>query len=380
MPREITDTTVGVVGGGQLCRMLGEAAAPLGIELLFLDPTPRAPAHPVAVEQFTAPFDDREALEELAERSDVLTYEIELADPDVLRAVREATGTPVHPHPETLRITKDKLREKRFLREHGLPVPDFRSVDSADDLDECFDALGSPAMLKLRRGGYDGRGNVPVDSPEEARRALDELPGDVLMEEMIDFDRELSAIGVQGPDKRDTFPVTETLHEEEILRCTVTPARTSQQIRARARSVALSVLEALGGRGVFGIEMFERDGEVLVNEIAPRPHNSGHWTIEGTHNSQFQQHLRAVAGQPPGSTALRNPAVTVNILGDRDRGPGGLTNTRSVMDHPKTHLHWYGKREVRRLRKMGHVTCVGHDVEELKRTTESVVDSLGFES
>jgi len=379
MTIEITDTTIGVVGGGQLCRMLGEAAAPLGIELPFLDPTPRAPAHPVAGEQITAAFDDRDGLMALAERSDALTFEIELADPEVLRDVQETTGTPVHPHPDTLRVTGDKLRERTFLREHDLPVPDFVGVEDPRNLSDHLDTLGRPAMMKLRRGGYDGRGNLPVSTDAQARQAFEELPGPVLLEEQIDFDRELSVIGVRGDDDRAIFPLTETMHEEEILRTTITPARTSEAVRGRAHTVARRVLEALEGRGVFGIEMFERDGDVLVNEIAPRPHNSGHWTIEGAEVSQFEQHLRAVAAQPLGPTVQRDPAVTVNILGELEADRARLSGVRTILEQPECHLHWYGKREVWPLRKMGHVTAVGENRDDLVRNTRSVVQNLRFQ-
>ncbi|MFB6311407.1 MAG: 5-(carboxyamino)imidazole ribonucleotide synthase, partial [Salinirussus sp.] len=300
------DDVVGVVGGGQLGRMLGEAAGPLGIELVVADPTPDAPAAPVVRDQLVGDFDDRDTLRELAERVDYLTYEIELADPDVLEEVRDETGTPVHPHPDTLRTIEDKLVQKRRLADAGIDVPKFRAVESADALRSACEDLGYPAMLKARTGGYDGRGNILVESPSDIDDAIATIAGPAMVEEFVDFDRELAVMGCIGEGEVDTFPVTETIHEAEILRTTLSPARTSERVRERARETALDILEVMEGRGAFGIELFETpDGRILLNEIAPRPHNSGHWTIEGCHTSQFAQHLRAVTGRPLGSTERR---------------------------------------------------------------------------
>jgi len=373
--------TVGVVGGGQLGRMLGEAAAPLGLELLVTDPTPDCPAAPVVRDQIVGDFDEAATLRELAERADYLTFEIELADPDVLERVAEETGTPVHPAPETLRTIQDKLVQKRRLSDAGVPVPEFRAVDTADDLREACEELGYPAMLKARTGGYDGRGNIRVEGPEDVADAVDEIAGPAMVEEMVDFERELAVMGCRGADERDTFPVTETIHREEILRESVAPARASRAVRERARDVAHDVLDVMEGRGVFGIELFETtDGEILLNEIAPRPHNSGHWTIEGCHTSQFEQHLRAVIGQPLGSTDQRFPTVSTNILGDvSERQPAELRGEDSVLGTPRAHLHWYGKREVYALRKMGHVTLTDDDRDGLLADARDLRDGLTFE-
>jgi 5-(carboxyamino)imidazole ribonucleotide synthase len=355
-----SETTVGVVGGGQLGRMLGEAAAPLGVDLVVSDPTPDAPAAPVVRDQVVGDFDDEATIRALAERADYLTFEIELADPDALERVSEETGTPVHPHPETLRTIQDKLVQKRRLRDAGVPVPAFRQVDSVADLRDALDELGYPAMLKAREGGYDGRGNVPVESPDDVEAAFAAIDGPAMVEEFVDYDRELAVMGCVGDGERDTFPVTETIHEAEILRTTVSPARTDAAVRERARDVALDVLDVLSGRGVFGVELFEADGEILLNEIAPRPHNSGHWTIEGCHTSQFEQHIRGVVGLPLGTTDRRAPTVSANILGDVEkRQQARLAGVEDALARERLAVHWYGKREVYRLRKMGHVTLVG---------------------
>jgi len=376
-------TTLGVVGGGQLGRMLGEAAAPLGIDLVVSDPTPEAPASPVAREQVVGDFDDEETIRAVAERADVLTFEIELADPDALERVSEETGTPVHPHPETLRTIQDKLVQKDRLSEAGVPVPAYRRVDSADDLRDALDDLGYPAMLKAREGGYDGRGNVPVESPDDVETAFDAIDGPAMVEEFVDYERELAVMGCRGDDERDTFPVTETIHREEILRESLAPARASGAVRERAREVAGDVLDVMDGRGVFGVELFQTsDDEILLNEIAPRPHNSGHWTIEGCHTSQFEQHARAVTGLPLGTTELRDPTVSANILGDVDqRQDATLSGMAEALRTERLALHWYGKRAVYPLRKMGHVTLVGdgeQSRDELLAQTREVRDALTF--
>jgi len=374
--------------------MLAEAAAPLGVEVVVSDPTADPPAAPVTRDQIHGGFDDYDAVRDLAERADYLTFEIELTDPDLLERVAAETDTPVHPHPETLRIIEDKLVQKRRLADAGVPVPEFREVDSADDLRAALDDLGYPAMLKARKGGYDGRGNVPVESPDDVDEAFAEIvdaaqggshedpAGVAMVEEMVDFERELAVMGCLGSEQwgedgepeRDTFPVTETIHREEILRETRSPPEADVGVRERAREVALDVLDVMEGRGVYGIELFQGpDDEILLNEIAPRPHNSGHWTIEGCHSSQFEQHVRAVTGRPLGDTGRRAPTVSANILGDVDeRRDATLSGEDTVFERPRAHLHWYGKREVYRLRKMGHIALVGAESEPTDRLLADV--------
>ncbi|NGM69980.1 5-(carboxyamino)imidazole ribonucleotide synthase [Natronolimnobius sp. AArcel1] len=378
--------TLGVVGGGQLGRMLAEAASPLGVEVVVLDPTPDCPAALVARDQIVAEFDDEEAIRELAERADVLTFEIELADQTVLERVSEESGTPVHPKPATLETIHDKLVQKRELEAAGVPVPPFRAVEDADDIRDAIDDYGAPVMLKARTGGYDGRGNVPVESKAEAEEALESVAGPAMVEAFVEFEREVSVIAVKGYDEIASFPIGENIHVDEILRETVVPARSSDAAADRAREVAADVLEVMDGRGVYGIELFETtDGEMHLNEIAPRPHNSGHWTIEGAHSSQFEQHVRAVLGWPLAATELRNPTVSVNLLGDvKESQNAALHGVEQIHETPGAHLHWYGKREARPLRKMGHVTLCARDdnttAEELLETARDLEDSATFQS
>ncbi|TQQ80872.1 5-(carboxyamino)imidazole ribonucleotide synthase [Halonotius terrestris] len=383
--------TLGVVGGGQLGRMLAEAAAPLGVEVIVLDPTPQCPASLVARDQIVGEFDDPDAVRELAAASDVLTFEIELADPDLLEDVADEYDIPINPDPGTLRTIQDKLVQKEALADAGIPVPDFIGIGGEKDLRLAVEELDG-VMLKAREGGYDGRGNTPVQDPDDAADALNELGVDTMAEAFVPFERELSVIGVKGADGVDTYPVTETIHEEEILRASVSPARTDDDVRDRAREVARDVLEFLDGYGVYGIELFEtEDGDILVNEIAPRPHNSGHWTIEGARTSQFETHVRAVLGWPLGPTALREPTVSVNILGDVSEPEAAtLHNVDRVLDSPNAHMHWYGKKQVRPLRKMGHITVTDPDAADgegaddasdrdaLLDRAESIRDSVTF--
>ncbi|ELY60717.1 phosphoribosylaminoimidazole carboxylase, ATPase subunit [Natronococcus amylolyticus DSM 10524] len=385
--------TLGVVGGGQLGRMLAEAAAPLGVEVVVLDPTPDCPAALVARDQIVAEFDDEAGIRELAARADVLTFEIELADQDVLERVSEESGTPVHPDPATLETIHDKLVQKRALEDAGVPVPPFRAVEDADDIREAIDDYGAPVMLKARTGGYDGRGNVPVESKADAAEALESVAGPAMVESFVDFEREISVIAVKGDGETAAFPIGENVHKDEILRETIVPAGSSEAVEQRALEVAEDVLEVMDGRGVYGIELFETSealrasedssgGDVLLNEIAPRPHNSGHWTIEGAQSSQFEQHARAVLGWPLAATDLRSPTVSVNLLGDVEESRDAeLRNLDRILETPAANLHWYGKRQVRPLRKMGHVTIAGREGEttdELLETARELERSVTF--
>jgi 5-(carboxyamino)imidazole ribonucleotide synthase len=386
--------TLGVVGGGQLGRMLAEAAAPLGVEVVVLDPTPRCPASPVARNQIVAEFDDADAIARLADRTDALTVEIELAGAEALAAAADSAGVDVEPAPSTLETIRDKLVQKRRFRDAGVPVPDFRAVDTPGELRVALDDLGTPAMLKARTGGYDGRGNVPVEDPADAESAMRAVGGPAMVEAIVEYDRELSVIAVRGDGERVFFDPSENVHREEILRETLVPARTDDGVRDRARDVADRVLDVLAGRGVFGVELFEVDGEILVNEVAPRPHNSGHWTIEGATTSQFEEHVRAVLGYPLGSTGTRDPTVVVNLLGTVDErrpvapavsggpersvpGDAVEVDATPALKHDDGHLHWYGKREVYPLRKMGHVALsADRPVEELLAEGRAIRDAI----
>ena len=328
---------------------------------MVLDPTPGCPAAQAGAGQIVAGFRDSAAIRELASRADIITYEIESGDADVLESIRGETQ--VSPLPSTLRVIQDKLLQKSFLRDRGIAVADFAGVESRAQLDESLARFGCPAILKARRDGYDGRGNYRIASPDGAGAALGYF-GDrpVMIERAVDFGMEVSVIAARNTRGRiATYPAVENMHGEGILRTTVAPARAPQSVLDEAASVARRTMEVLDGAGVFGIEMFvERSGGVLVNEIAPRVHNSGHHTLVSSETPQFEQHLRAVLGMDLGPTRLLRPAVMCNIL-----GPDGFEGPYSIAGAPDAggdaHLKMYGKAVSKPRRKLGHLTLVGAD-------------------
>ena len=330
---------------------------------IVLDPTPGCPAAQAGAGQIVAGFRDSAAIRELASRADIITYEIESGDADVLESIQGETQ--VSPLPSTLRVIQDKLLQKRFLRDRGIAVADFAGVETREQLDESLGRFGCPSVLKARRDGYDGRGNCRIDSPGEAGGALARFGGrPVMVERAVDFGMEVSVIAARNTRGRiATYPAVENMHGEGILRTTVAPARAPRGVLDEADRVARRTMEVLDGAGVFGIEMFvERSGgAVLVNEIAPRVHNSGHHTLVSSETSQFEQHLRAVLGMDLGPTRLLRPAVMCNIL-----GPDGFEGPYSCAGAPGggggAHLKMYGKAVSKPRRKLGHITVVGGDM------------------
>lgn len=354
---------LGIVGGGQLGLMLAEAAQKIGVETVVLEPTPEAPAS-LITRQVLGDFKDYDAVKAFAAEADVLTFEIESANAEAL-AELAAEGYPVHPSPSTLSIIKDKLAQKTFLREHGIPVGPFMDVPDEQAARKAGEVLGYPYVLKARSGGYDGRGNATVGSAEDIPAAIEKLGGTRLYAEgFVHFEKELAVVAVRSlsGDVR-TYPVVETIHENHICVTVMAPAQVDAALREKAEALAARIMEAFHGAGVFGIEMFLANGEVLINEIAPRVHNSGHFTIEGSETSQFENHVRAVCGMELGSTAMKAPAaVMINILGERSgpAEPQGVAQAEAL----GAGVHIYGKKETKPARKMGHLTCVGDDLEE----------------
>lgn len=368
-PRGPVGAVIGIIGGGQLGRMLAEAASSSESlagrisRTVVLDPTPGCPAAQAGAGQIVAGFRDSAAIRELASRADIITYEIESGDADVLESIQGETQ--VSPLPSTLRIIQDKLLQKSFLRDRGIAVADFAGVEGRGQLDEALARFGCPAILKARRDGYDGRGNYRIGSPDAAGAAAGHF-GDrpVMVERAVDFGMEVSVIAARNTRGRvATYPAVENMHGEGILRTTVAPARAPREVLDEAAAVARRTIEVLDGAGVFGIEMFvERSGRVLVNEIAPRVHNSGHHTLVSSETSQFEQHLRAVLGMELGPTRLLRPAVMCNIL-----GPDGFEGPYSLAGAPPAgggaHLKMYGKAVSKPSRKLGHLTLVGGDMD-----------------
>ena len=366
---------LGIIGGGQLGMMLTEAAARMpGVSgVTVLDPVPRCPASQVGARQITAGFGDVDAMRELAKASDVITYEIESGDSRVLASLSDVV---INPSPDTLRIIQDKLLQKSFLRALALPVPEFAMVESPDQALDVLEDFGYPALLKARRGGYDGRGNYLVESPdvvEEAVAGFGNAP--LMLEKFVPYVMEISVIVARSvAGHMGSYPAVENIHQNSILRQTISPARIDARTAELAEDLAMATMEGLRGAGVFGIEMFVLEGgDLMINEIAPRVHNSGHHTLQSAHTSQFEQHIRAVMDMNLGSTELHGPAVMYNIL-----GPPGYTGPYKPpqISRPNLHLKMYGKAVSKPLRKLGHANLTGADTDTLLRTLDSVRDRL----
>ena len=373
---------IGIVGGGQLAKMTAQAAHPLGCSVRVLERQPEFPADLCDTDTVLGDWDDPAVLGVLATDVDVVTLENELVDAGALEAVA-ARGALVLPSPATIHVTPDKLLQKRRLAAAGLPVPAFRDAPTRAALDAAAADLGLPVVVKRRRGGYDGRGNATARDAAGLDRAWERLGADargLYVEVFVPFVAEAAAIVVRGRDGGVvSYPVVETVNADHVCREVVAPGRFDPALAARAADVARAAVAAVDGVGAFGVEMFVgRDGEVLVNELAPRVHNTGHYTIEGCTCSQFENHLRAVLGWPLGSTAMRAPAAAmVNLLG---AGPGtgephGLARALAVEG---AHVHVYGKTRSERGRKMGHVTALGATPEAALATAREAAGRIRF--
>jgi 5-(carboxyamino)imidazole ribonucleotide synthase len=349
---------VAVLGGGQLGRMLALAGIPLGVRFRFLDPSPDATAGALGPLVVGA-LGDEAALVEVSQRADVVTYEWEGVPASGARFVA-ASGRTVLPPPAALDVAQDRLHEKETCRRLGIATPAFATVDDREDLDRAVKEIGVPAVLKTRRGGYDGKGQFVLRAPEDVERAWSVLGGvPLLLEAHVPFDREVSVLAVRDHDGATScWPLVENHHADGILRRSIAPAPAlSRPLQDAGEVVARKLLDELGYVGVLAVELFEVGGALLVNELAPRVHNSGHWTIEGSPTSQFENHLRAVLGWPLGSTAAVGASAMVNCI-------GALPHPREVLAIPGAHFHDYGK-EPRPGRKVGHVTVTADDLDEL---------------
>lgn len=344
---------IGVLGGGQLGRMLALAGARLGLDVVIFDPEPDCPASRVAAETVTAAYDDLAAVARFAKSVDAVTYEFE--NVPVETALEAAKHAPLRPGANALEAAQDRLTEKTFLNAHGAPTVAFQTVDDAGRAREAAEALGAPAILKTRRFGYDGKGQQVIRTVDEAEAAFAAIGARAaILEAFAPFERELSIVAARSLDGEvRAFPLSENRHADGILRETLAPAEADAAVRAEALRIVTALLEALDYVGVLAVELFALDdGRLLVNEIAPRVHNTGHWTQDACLTDQFEQHMRAVAGWPLGDPAPFAPARMVNLIGsDADTWERWLTEPGAV-------LHLYGKRETRDGRKMGHVNIV----------------------
>lgn len=359
-------STIGIVGGGQLGRMLTLAAKPLGFHVIVIDPSPNSPAAQVGAEEITANLYDESALLQLADVADYITVEIEHLDADILKKLVKH-GKHINPDPQTIRLIQDKYAQKEFLQKNGIPTTAFMPVTNAQEAEEALVRFGGRMLIKTRHGAYDGRGNMIVNNKAGIQRALTQF-GDFKLyaEAFVPFKKELAVMIARGLDGTvAAYPVVETKHERSICVEVQAPADVSKKSRDRAIKIAHQVAVHLRGAGVFGIEMFlTGDGEILINEVAPRVHNSGHYTIEACRTSQFEQHIRAITGLPLGDTDMVVPAAAmVNILGQRNGPikPAGLAEALAV---PQTSIHIYGKSPTKIDRKMGHITATANTIKQ----------------
>jgi 5-(carboxyamino)imidazole ribonucleotide synthase len=376
-------STIGVLGGGQLGRMLALAARGMGYRIIALDPDPVCPASPVVDEIVVGRYDDVDAARRLASMSDVVTYELEHVGIEAAAAAAEIA--PLRPGLRALRATQDRLAERRFIREIGEWTAPWREVRGDADVGAAGDALGYPLRLKLPVGGYDGRSQVRVLAPAGIAAAVEALGGidgrPLLAEAEIDFEAELSVVCARDRDGRTlAWPVSRNVHDAGILIESVAPAPVHPLVAFDASEIAASVARGLDLVGVMTAELFQlRGGGLMINELAPRVHNSGHWTIEGSATSQFEQHVRAITGLPLGSVRPHGAAAMVNLLGTGADRPARLAGLPGALADPDAHVHVYGKRRVFERRKMGHVTVVGRDVGEALERARRARAALSWE-
>jgi len=379
--RIMPGSTIGILGGGQLGRMLALSGRNMGYRFVTLDPTPNSPCGQVADEQIVAAYDDAEAAGRLAKRCDVITYEFENVDARIAEMLMHESDVPQGS--ELLYTTQHRLREKRAIEAAGVKVAPYREIRSLLDLENAVAELGVPSVLKTVTGGYDGKGQWVIRSVDEIANAYSELSRsgvELVLEQFIHFERELSVIAARSPSGEVmSFPPAENIHVDNILHISIAPANISQEIAERAHKMAEAIATSLESVGLLAVELFmTADGELFVNELAPRPHNSGHYTMEACSVSQFEQHLRAICNLPLLQPKLHSPVVMVNVLGEhvepllRWLSEDGERELQRIGITAKIHL--YGKQEAKPKRKMGHINLLTDDVEKaLKWVKESPI-------
>ncbi len=361
-------SVLGVLGGGQLGAMFTMAACRLGYHVAVWDPDPDAPAHRIATHSFPVPFTDQHVRARFADLVGVVTYEWENIPAELCRALEQKR--PVRPSSGVLTIIQDRLEQKGFLASNGFPVPSFAGLAAPEQLAASVRQVGYPALCKTATAGYDGKGQWRIlresDLPAVQRALSESVRSGMrwIVESMVPFERELSILVVRGVDGQScTYPLAENEHEKGILRTTIIPASGSLAVAEQAATLGRQIVDRLGGVGVFCLELFQLPGgELLINEIAPRPHNSGHFTLDACSVSQFEQQVRAICGMPLGHVRLLSSAVMVNLIGDDAEMLMKGEDCRTLLDIPGAVLHLYGKRTIRPRRKMGHVTFLGETV------------------
>lgn len=350
----LTNSTIGIIGGGQLGRMMALSAKAMGYRIIVLDPTKDCPAAQVSDEQIIADYDDKVALRELAEKAEVVTYEFENIDYDALKMTQDLVDVPQGA--ELLSITQDRILEKAYLESANINIAPYAIIVDKEEIETEIKSIGYPAVLKTAQGGYDGKGQVVLHDADDIEKAARLLRyGSSVLEAWIPFEKEISIVVARGKDGQvETFPVAENVHVNNILHTTIAPADVSADVHEEAEEIAKKLADVLQLCGVLAVEMFvTKSGAIYVNELAPRPHNSGHFTIEACSISQFTQHIRAIVGLPLIKPELLKPALMINILGQHVEAVN-----EKMIDYPHWFVHYYGKKEAKINRKMGHVTVL----------------------
>ena len=360
-------STIGIIGGGQLGRMLAIAARQMDYKTVVLDPDSNCPAGQVADRVIRSDYSDLKASSELAALADVVTYEFENVDADSVSSAEK--HKPVRPSSSVLRTTQNRLHEKKALLQAGIPVANFRKVDSLRDLEDAASVLGYPMVLKTATEGYDGKGQSIIDGERDLAISYDQLSArnvDLIVEQFVSFKAEVSTICARTIDGMTaTFDPAENIHRNHILDTSIVPARIDESVTDKARIIATDIAEKLDVIGLIAVEMFvTQENDILVNELAPRPHNSGHYTMDGCDTSQFEQLVRILAGMPITLPKLHSPTVMVNLLGEIWEDTDGNPDWQSALELPGVSLHLYGKSAARVGRKMGHINVVAETVEE----------------
>lgn len=367
---------IGLIGGGQLGQMMILEAKKMGFIVNVLDPTQNCPAHTLVDEHIVADFDDENAIRMLASKSDVITYEFEHIGADILETL-EKEGVPVYPTAASLKVIQNKFKQKLLLKENKIPVPDFLPIDSMEQMSLAANEFGYPFMLKSCTGGYDGKGNFVVKKSEQLFTGFQSLGGGklpLMAERFFPFIMEISVLACRALNGDiQIYPVAENIHHDSILFETRVPANIKEETKNQSMELARCVMEIFEGVGMFCVEMFvDKDGNIAVNEVAPRPHNSGHYTIEGCVTSQFEQHIRAVCGLPLGLPTLLRPTVMRNILGEEGyEGKTLIEGADECLAIKGAMLHIYGKENSKPKRKMGHITVTAPTLKEALENAES---------
>ncbi|TPR20117.1 5-(carboxyamino)imidazole ribonucleotide synthase [Apilactobacillus timberlakei] len=362
----LPQNTIGILGGGQLGKMMALSAKSMGYKIGILDPTPHSSASQVADFQIIAEYNDQKALNNLANKSNIITYEFENVDQNSIKKIKDKVLVPQKLN--ELSIISHRKREKDFLFNNNLPVVNYQYVNSESDLEAAISKIGFPSILKTCEGGYDGHDQIDINDEKDMNNALTKLNNrEWILEEKVKFNKEVSImVARNNQDQIETFPLSENIHKNHILHTSIVPARVNNLVHEKAKSIAVKIAQKLDLTGVLGIEFFLLpNNELIVNEMAPRPHNSGHYTIEACNISQFEAHIRCICGLSIPKIKMDHKAVMVNLLGSNIE-----VARKSLNNHPDWHLHDYGKADIRNGRKMGHITVIGDSIDDLLNKVE----------